>query len=161
MTRAHGPGELMVLVPAYNEQGAVASVVAEVMDAVPGAPVLVVDDCSEDATAAVACAAGARVLSLPHHLGLGGCVQAGYRLAHELGYEYVIRVDGDGESALLVTGEDFVDSVRVSLDTSSRAHGAPLLTVVRTTADGAIQEAHLPAPTGRVGPDAAGSSRAS
>jgi glycosyltransferase involved in cell wall biosynthesis len=34
---------------------------------------------------------------LPHHLGLGGCVQAGYKLAHELGFEYVIRVDGDGQ----------------------------------------------------------------
>ena len=37
------------------------------------------------------------MLTLPHHLGLGGCVQAGYRLAFELGYEYVIRVDGDGQ----------------------------------------------------------------
>jgi hypothetical protein len=45
----------------------------------------------------VAREAGAQVLPLPHHLGLGGCVQAGYKLAHELGYEYVIRVDGDGQ----------------------------------------------------------------
>jgi hypothetical protein len=37
------------------------------------------------------------VLRLPCHLGLGGCVQAGYKLAFELGYEYVIRVDGDGQ----------------------------------------------------------------
>ena len=37
------------------------------------------------------------MLELPHHLGLGGGVQAGYRLAYELGYEYVIRVDGDGQ----------------------------------------------------------------
>ncbi len=58
---------------------------------------LVVDDCSEDATGSVARAAGAQVLSLPDHLGLGGCVQAGYRLAFELGYDYVIRVDGDGQ----------------------------------------------------------------
>jgi glycosyltransferase involved in cell wall biosynthesis len=34
---------------------------------------------------------------MPHHLGLGGCVQAGYKLAYELGFEYVIRVDGDGQ----------------------------------------------------------------
>jgi glycosyltransferase involved in cell wall biosynthesis len=34
---------------------------------------------------------------LPHHLGLGGCVQAGYKLAFELGFQYVIRVDGDGQ----------------------------------------------------------------
>ena len=36
-------------------------------------------------------------LRLPHHLGLGGAVQAGYKLAFELGFEYVIRVDGDGQ----------------------------------------------------------------
>jgi glycosyltransferase involved in cell wall biosynthesis len=34
---------------------------------------------------------------LPYHLGLGGGVQAGYKLAYELGYDYVIRVDGDGQ----------------------------------------------------------------
>jgi len=28
---------------------------------------------------------------------LGGCVQAGYRLAFELDFDYVIRVDGDGQ----------------------------------------------------------------
>ena len=41
--------------------------------------------------------AGAEILPLPHHLGLGGCVQAGYKLAFELGYDYVIRLDGDGQ----------------------------------------------------------------
>src|SRR5947209_15261600 len=60
-------------------------------------PILVVDDASKDATYDRAKAAGADVLRLPHHLGLGGCVQAGYRLAFELGYDYVIRVDGDGQ----------------------------------------------------------------
>ena len=33
------------------------------------------------------------VLPLPHHLGLGGAVQAGYKLAFELGFEFVIRID--------------------------------------------------------------------
>jgi glycosyltransferase involved in cell wall biosynthesis len=89
--------KLLILIPAYNEEGAVASVVREVQDVMPDVPILVVDDCSADATGPVARAAGARVLTLPHHLGLGGCVQAGYRLAFELGYEYVIRVDGDGQ----------------------------------------------------------------
>jgi len=63
----------------------------------PGVPVLVVDDCSLDGTVPVAKSAGAQVLSLPHHLGLGGAVQAGYKLAFELGFQYVIRVDGDGQ----------------------------------------------------------------
>ena len=91
------PGSLMVLVPAFNEEGAVGTVVQEVMLHLPGVPVLVVDDCSGDATAAAARQAGAHVMSLPAHLGLGGCVQAGYKLAYELGFDYVIRVDGDGQ----------------------------------------------------------------
>ena len=88
---------LLVLIPAFNEEGAIAGVVEEVRAAVPGTPILVVDDCSRDTTRNAARVAGAQVLALPHHLGLGGCVQAGYRLAYELGYDYVIRVDGDGQ----------------------------------------------------------------
>jgi glycosyltransferase involved in cell wall biosynthesis len=86
-----------VVIPAFNEEGAIAAVVDEVHGCVPGVPVLVIDDCSTDGTIAAARAAGADVLPLPHHLGLGGAVQAAYRLAYELGYEYVIRVDGDGQ----------------------------------------------------------------
>ena len=95
--QALAPGSLLVIVPAFNEQGAVGDVVREVARCVPGVPVLVIDDCSKDSTVAVARAAGARILPLPHHLGLGGAVQAGYKLAFELGFEYVIRVDGDGQ----------------------------------------------------------------
>jgi len=91
------PKSLMVIVPAFNEEAAVGRVVSEIRQILPGVPVLVIDDASLDSTIAVARAAGARVLALPHHLGLGGCVQAGYKLAYELGYEYVIRVDGDGQ----------------------------------------------------------------
>jgi glycosyltransferase involved in cell wall biosynthesis len=88
---------LLIIVPAYNEEAAVGAVVRAIHAAMPGTPVLVIDDCSLDATQVVAREAGARVLPLPHHLGLGGCVQAGYKLAFELGYAYVIRVDGDGQ----------------------------------------------------------------
>lgn len=89
--------KLLVLIPAYNEEGAIGGVVEEVRGVMPGTPVLVVDDCSKDATIHRARQAGARVLALPYHLGLGGCVQAGYRLAYERGFDYVIRVDGDGQ----------------------------------------------------------------
>jgi glycosyltransferase involved in cell wall biosynthesis len=88
---------LLIIVPAFNEEAAIARVVEEIQRTVPGVPVLVIDDCSMDATVAAARAAGAEVLALPHHLGLGGAVQAGYKLAFELGFEHVIRVDGDGQ----------------------------------------------------------------
>jgi glycosyltransferase involved in cell wall biosynthesis len=97
LIRADGPESLLVIVPAWNEEGAIEGVVRSVHEHVPGVPVLVIDDYSVDATVQCARRAGAEILPLPHHLGLGGCVQAGYKLAYELGFQYVIRVDGDGQ----------------------------------------------------------------
>jgi glycosyltransferase involved in cell wall biosynthesis len=97
LTIKPGLDGLLVLIPCFNEQGAIPQVIADVRRVIPSVPVLVVDDASEDGTIAVAKAAGAHVLALPHHLGLGGAVQAGYKMAFELGFEYVIRVDGDGQ----------------------------------------------------------------
>jgi glycosyltransferase involved in cell wall biosynthesis len=88
---------VLLIIPAYNEGRAVGRVVREVRALYPGLDVLVIDDHSSDATIDESRAAGARVLALPCHLGLGGCVQAGYKLAFELGYQRVVRIDGDGQ----------------------------------------------------------------
>ena len=56
-----------------------------------------IDDGSWDNTARVAERGGADVFRLPHHLGLGGAVQTGYRFAFEHDYQRVVRVDGDGQ----------------------------------------------------------------
>lgn len=88
---------LLIIIPCFNEEGAIVRVIHEVNAVMPGVPVLVIDDCSADGTRNLAYSNGAHVLPLPHHLGLGGCVQAGYKLAFELGFDYVIRVDGDGQ----------------------------------------------------------------
>jgi hypothetical protein len=97
VTAGSDRGGLLVLIPAFNEEAAIGAVIREIREVMPNTPVVVVDDCSVDATVAFTRAAGAEVLPLPHHLGLGGAVQAGYRLAFELGYNYVIRIDGDGQ----------------------------------------------------------------
>lgn len=86
-----------MLIPCYNESACIEGVLAELWQVLPQCQVVVIDDCSQDDTAARAAAAGANVLRLPHHLGLGGAVQAGYKLAYELGYSIVIRIDGDGQ----------------------------------------------------------------
>ena len=88
---------LLVIVPAFNEEGAVADVVASIHRVLPHAPVFVIDDGSADGTAERAEKAGAEVFRLPHHLGLGGAVQTGYRFAFEHGYQTVVRLDGDGQ----------------------------------------------------------------
>jgi glycosyltransferase involved in cell wall biosynthesis len=90
-------GELLVVMPAWNEQDSVARVVREVRAAQPYAPVLVVDDGSTDATAERAAAAGAMVMRMPFNLGVGGAMRAGYRYAYERGFRAVVQVDADGQ----------------------------------------------------------------
>ncbi len=87
----------LAIVPAYNEEATVASVVGELRRHAPDFDVLVVDDGSTDYTGARAREAGAMVLRMPFNLGIGGTVQAGYLYALEHGYDYAIQVDGDGQ----------------------------------------------------------------
>ncbi|MBI5014207.1 MAG: glycosyltransferase family 2 protein [Deltaproteobacteria bacterium] len=89
--------KVLAIVPAYNEEASIAAVVEALGRVRPPLDVVVVDDGSSDATAEVARAAGARVLSLPFNLGIGGAVQTGYLYARDNGYDVAVQVDGDGQ----------------------------------------------------------------
>ena len=87
---------LLVIIPALNEEDSIAAVVADARS-VLGAAVVVVDDGSTDATADLAVAAGATVLTLPYNLGVGGAIRTALRYAAEHGYSRVLQLDGDGQ----------------------------------------------------------------
>jgi glycosyltransferase involved in cell wall biosynthesis len=88
---------IIAVVPAYEEEGAIGGVVAEILATDSRLDVVVVDDGSSDGTANAAAAAGATVVALPFNLGIGGAVQTGFRFALEQGYEVAVRLDGDGQ----------------------------------------------------------------
>lgn len=89
--------ELLILTPAYNEELSIGVTIESIRAHNPRLPILVVDDGSIDGTSTVARTHGATVIALPRHLGLGGAVQTGYKLAFEEGFENVIRMDADGQ----------------------------------------------------------------
>ena len=88
---------ILVIIPAYNEEGSLGKVIEEVSTHLPQAAVLVVNDGSTDLTSEIARSKGAIVLNLPFNLGIGGAMQAGYQYANEKGYDIAIQVDGDGQ----------------------------------------------------------------
>lgn len=96
-TSAQILNHLLVVVPAFNEEESLGGLLAEIQTALPAAAILVVNDGSQDRTAAVARSVGASVLDLPHNLGVGGAVQAGFQYAIRNGFDYVLRLDGDGQ----------------------------------------------------------------
>jgi glycosyltransferase involved in cell wall biosynthesis len=88
---------LLIIIPAYNEASRVGAVIRDVVNVLPEADVLVVDDGSADATAAEASEAGAIVLSLPINSGYGAALQTGYKYAVRNKYEILAQIDADGQ----------------------------------------------------------------
>jgi glycosyltransferase involved in cell wall biosynthesis len=87
----------LVFIPAWNEEASLPAVLADARAELPDADVLVIDDGSTDATAAVASAGGADVVSFPRNRGLRAGIAEGYRQALERGYDYCGRLDADGQ----------------------------------------------------------------
>jgi glycosyltransferase involved in cell wall biosynthesis len=88
------PSTVSIVIPAYNEAGAIGNVVSSLAAAAAWHEIIVVDDGSADATSAIAARAGATVVRHPYNKGNGAAVKSGLRRASG---EYVMIVDGDGQ----------------------------------------------------------------
>jgi glycosyltransferase involved in cell wall biosynthesis len=86
----------LLIIPAFNEGKSIQGVVYAVRPFIDG-DIVVIDDGSEDDTAALARAAGAAVIRHPCNLGIGAAVQTGFLYGLSHGYDYVVRQDGDGQ----------------------------------------------------------------
>src|SRR5205809_857096 len=94
MTDATGAADTSIVIPAYNEAGAIGAVVRDLLTSSRWREVLVVDDGSSDDTGAEAAAAGARVIRHPYNKGNGAAVKTGIRQATG---DYLLIIDGDGQ----------------------------------------------------------------
>ena len=88
------PSEVSVVIPAFNEAGAIGDVVRGLHQGATWREVLVIDDGSADGTADAAAAAGARVVRHPYNKGNGAAVKSGIRAATGA---FVLIIDADGQ----------------------------------------------------------------
>ena len=90
--------KILIIVPAYNESENIREVIEKLRSVNEGWDVLVINDCSTDTTSDIARETEhATVIDLPINLGIGGCVQTGFRYAKKLDYDYALQFDGDGQ----------------------------------------------------------------
>jgi glycosyltransferase involved in cell wall biosynthesis len=93
--------KIAVIVPAYNEEKSIAAVVEDILHVAHSrnllVTVVVVNDCSKDATSEIISKLNCVALDLPINLGIGGAVQTGFKFAFENGFDLAIQVDGDGQ----------------------------------------------------------------
>jgi glycosyltransferase involved in cell wall biosynthesis len=89
-------GQISIVIPAYNEEGAIADVVRKLQASLPAnvAEIIVVDDGSRDRTAELVAETGARLVRHPTNRGYGAALKTGIRAA--VG-EYIMTVDADGQ----------------------------------------------------------------
>ncbi len=92
--------KVLVMLPAFNEE----KTISEVLDNTDLVRIkdvsfktLVIDDGSTDATAALALAHGAQVLSHAHNRGVGAAFQTGLREAILQGFDILVSIDSDGQ----------------------------------------------------------------
>jgi glycosyltransferase involved in cell wall biosynthesis len=90
-------GDTLLLIPAFDEATSLPEVLRRVERAASDVPVVVVDDGSQDDTARVARAHGARVLRHPYNLGYGAALQTGYKYALRRGFRFLVQMDADGQ----------------------------------------------------------------
>jgi len=86
---------LWVVIPAFNEGEVIADVVTHVRATYSN--IVVVDDCSSDDTAKLACRAQAHVIRHPVNLGQGAALQTGITYALQLGATSIVTFDADGQ----------------------------------------------------------------
>jgi glycosyltransferase involved in cell wall biosynthesis len=90
--------KILIIVPAYNEADNIRAVIHKLHAENKEWDVLVINDASSDSTGAIARDAGhAEVINLPYNLGIGGCVQTGFRYARSNQYDFALQFDGDGQ----------------------------------------------------------------
>lgn len=103
---------IWVIIPAFNEGEVIREVVSGLLSHYRN--VVVVDDCSLDATRAEALAGGAIVLRHPINLGQGAALQTGLDYAIAQGAEYLVTFDADGQHR--------VEDIKVLLDVQEKTN---------------------------------------
>ncbi len=93
------PGEILIIVPAYDEEGGIQGVLRRIPEEVLGHPVktVVVDDGSKDATAALARAEGVPVVTHVVNRGQGDALRTGFAIAQAEQALAVVNLDADGQ----------------------------------------------------------------
>jgi glycosyltransferase involved in cell wall biosynthesis len=92
--------DAVVLVCAYEEEGAIGDVLAKIPDTACGQPLttLVIVDGGEDRTAEIAEKSGATTIVFPVNLGHGVALKVGYRVCIDHGAKWVVTIDADGQN---------------------------------------------------------------
>lgn len=99
MIQKTGQKDLLIIIPAYNEEQNILTVLKDLKtpEIMEIADVLVINDASLDSTNRIVRNSGFTLISNIFNLGYGSTIQLGYKYAIRRKYRYVIQMDADGQ----------------------------------------------------------------
>ena len=88
---------VIAIVPAFNEEGNIASAIEDLKLHSPSIDYIIINDGSTDDTEKICIERGYNHITLPVNLGLAGAFQTGMRFALENDYDFALQFDADGQ----------------------------------------------------------------
>jgi glycosyltransferase involved in cell wall biosynthesis len=89
--------KILVILPSLNEEGAIREVIADIKKFIVNSNILVIDGYSSDNTVNYSRKSGAKTISIDKNFGIGLAVEAGLMAAYKGNYDYLLRIDSDGQ----------------------------------------------------------------
>ncbi len=89
--------KLLIVIPAFNEQDSIETVIDNLIENFPQYDYVIVNDGSTDKTYDICVKRQYNLINLPINLGLTGAFQAGLRYAKRKKYQYAVQLDADGQ----------------------------------------------------------------
>jgi glycosyltransferase involved in cell wall biosynthesis len=120
------PNKILCVIPAYNAEPTLASVVLRVRNALPDATILTVDDGSTDETRMIARSVSDHTIEFDENQGKGAALRAAFAFAVERGFDAVLTIDADAQhdpafAPALVRALDHADVVIGTREIGGRA----------------------------------------
>ena len=87
---------VLIIIPCYNEKGAISALLKEIKACQQDYETIVVDDGSSDTTYQMANELSPAI-KLLRNLGIGGAVQTGLKYGQNNDFDFCVQIDGDGQ----------------------------------------------------------------
>ena len=89
--------KILLIIPAYNEEENIGSVLKEIKKDISFADILVINDCSKDNTKKIVEENKVKCIDNIFNMRYAWAVQTGIKYAYQNNYDYVIQFDADGQ----------------------------------------------------------------
>ena len=116
--------KVLIIIPAYNEQDSIKTVVDNLIQNYPQYDYVIVNDGSKDGTRRICKENNYNLLDMPINLGLAGGFQAGMKYAYRSGYDYAIQFDADGQHKA-----EYIETIFNKYQNTMNKYSIPLIKI--------------------------------